>query len=71
MQGVSLIQLGIISPVLHQEITQVTTLFDSRWYWRVRLTPTPLHGVQQITLRVSQKPTGPFTDPLIAFRIAP
>ena len=68
MQGVTAIQLGLVPINLNQEITEVTTLLGERWYWRAALSPTALKNTQQITITVSNKPAGPFTDPLIAFR---
>ena len=32
-QGITLIQLGLLSSSNNQEISQVTTLFNQRWFW--------------------------------------
>lgn len=69
MQGVAMVQLGMIAPTLSQEITQVTTMFNQRWYWRVKLSSTSIESMQQFTITVSKNQAGPFTDPLVAFRI--
>ncbi len=66
--GVALIQLGLVNPPNLQEITEVTTLFNQRWYWRAKITPTSIKSVQTITITVSKQQDGPFTDPLIAYR---
>lgn len=71
MQGVAAIQLGLVSVPSNQEITEVTTMLGQRWYWRAKITATPIKTTQQITITVSDKPTGPFADPLIAFRYMP
>lgn len=68
MQGVAAIQLGLVSVPSNQEITEVTTFLGQRWYWRAKITTTPIKNTQQINITVSDKPTGPFADPLIAFR---
>lgn len=71
MQGVAMVQLGLLTPTPEREISQVTTMFDQRWYWRVKTQSTPVPGMQQITIRVSKNQSGPFTDPLIAFWMQP
>lgn len=71
MQGVSMIQLGLLNPKLNQDLTEVTTMLGERWYWRVHLTNTSLKFVQKLTITVSRKQAGPFTDPLFAYRYAP
>lgn len=71
MQGVTAIQLGLISPSLSQESTETTTLAGQKWYWRTRITPTSIKGMQQISIKVSQKRDADFSSPLIAFRYVP
>ena len=68
MQGVTTIQLGLLPMNLNQEVTEVTTMLGQRWYWRAKITETTIQNTQKITITVSNKPAGPFTDPLIAFR---
>ncbi|CEK10851.1 GspI family T2SS minor pseudopilin variant LspI [Legionella hackeliae] len=68
MQGVSMVQLGLLTPSTSQEITQSTTMLGQRWFWRVKANPTPIKSVQQIIITVSKNQAGPFTNPLIAFR---
>lgn len=67
-QGVSMIQLNLVQVNQSQESTQVTTMLGNKWYWRAKISSTPLKKVQQITISVSQKQTGPFREELIAFR---
>lgn len=71
MQGVTSIQLGLLTVSPNQEITQVTSMLGQRWYWRALITPTPIKSMQQITITVSEKQAGPFGDKLIAFRHIP
>jgi general secretion pathway protein I len=71
MQGVAAIQLGLVVVPPNQEITEVTTMLGQRWYWRAKLTPTPIKTAQQINITVSENPAGPFTDSLIAYRYMP
>lgn len=66
MQGVTLIQLGLLQ-VGNQEVTKVTSMLGQRWYWRAKVSSTPLKSLQQITITVSDKQAGPFKDPLVAF----
>ncbi len=68
MQGVAMIQLGLLQTNTRQETTQVTTLFGQRWYWRINTSTTPIPSVLKITIKTSKKQAGPFTDPLTAFR---
>lgn len=68
LQGVSMVQLGLLTVPPNQEITQVTTLFGQKWYWRVKLSSSAINSVQQILITVSKNQAGPFTDPLLAFR---
>lgn len=65
MQGVTMIQLGLITG---SDISQVTTMLGQRWYWRAKLQPTPINHMQQINITVSKNQAGPFGDLLIAFR---
>lgn len=68
MQGVSMIQTGLLKVPGNQEITQVTSMFTEQWYWRVKSKPTAIKNVDLITITVSKKQTGPFLSPLKAFR---
>ncbi|KTD09497.1 type II secretion system minor pseudopilin GspI [Legionella jamestowniensis] len=68
MQGVSMVQLGLLNPTSSQEITESTTMLGQRWYFRVKSGATAIKSVQQITITVSKNQAGPFTNPLIAFR---
>lgn len=69
MQGVALIQLGVLQVKPNQELSETTTMLGQRWYWRAKISPTPIKAMQQVTITVSKNQAGPFTDPLIAFRL--
>lgn len=71
MQAVTAIQLGLIPLTAHHETSEVTTMFNQRWYWRAKLSTTPIKAMQKITITIANKPNGPFGDPLIAFRYTP
>ncbi len=71
MQGVSMIQLNLVQVSTSQESTQVTTMLDQKWYWRAKASTTPVKKMQQITISVSKKQSGPFSEELIAFRYLP
>lgn len=68
MQGVSMVQLGLLIPSASQEITKATTMLGQHWFFRVKSSATAIKSVQQITITVSKNQAGPFTNPLIAFR---
>ncbi|MFC3907604.1 type II secretion system minor pseudopilin GspI [Legionella dresdenensis] len=67
-QGVSMIQLGLLPMAANQEASQVTRIAGQRWYWRAKISTTALAHVDQITITVSKNETGPFIDPLIAYK---
>lgn len=67
-QGISMIQLNLLQLNQSEVSTQATTLLGQRWYWRAQFNETPINKMQQITISVSQKQTGPFREELIAFR---
>lgn len=66
-QGINMIQLGLLTVNPNQDISQVTTLFGQQWYWRAKVTSTPIKSMQQITITLSKNQAGPFKDPLVAF----
>lgn len=68
MQGVSMIQLKLVQVTPSQESTQVTTMLDQKWYWRAKVSSTPIKKMQQITISVSKNQSGPFYEELVAFR---
>ncbi|HAU1151431.1 TPA: type II secretion system protein GspI [Legionella pneumophila] len=71
MQGVAMIQLNLLRTSQSQESTQVTTMLGQKWYWRAKISATPIKRMQQITISVSSKQIGPFREELIAFRYLP
>ena len=71
MQGVTMIQLKLIQVNQSQESTQVTKMLGERWYWRAKISTTPLKTMQKITISTSSQQTGPFTEELTGFRYVP
>lgn len=71
MQGVAMVQLDVVEVRTNQEITKLTTMLGQRWYWRAKLSRTPIKSLEEITITVSKNQAGPFQDPLIAFRYHP
>lgn len=67
MQAMTMIQTGLVTIPVNQELSKVTTIFGQRWYWRAKLSSLPLKNARQITLTFSDKATGPFHDPLIGY----
>lgn len=71
MQGVSMIQLNLVQISLSQESTQETTMLNQKWFWRAKASSTPIKRIQQITISMSNKQNGPFSEELVAFRYLP
>lgn len=68
MQGVSMIQLGLLPVKMNQDMSQVTKMFGQKWYWRAYVAKTPMKSVQRISIKVSKNQSGPFNESLVAFR---
>jgi general secretion pathway protein I len=66
MQAVAMVQLHTV--LVTPQSTQVTTFLGQPIYWRVKITPTTVKGMQQMIVSVSTKQSGPFRDELTAFR---
>ena len=71
MQAVSMIQLNLIAINPSQESTQATTLLNEKWFWRAKITNTPIKTIQLMTISVSLKQSGPFREELTAYRYVP
>ncbi|NYQ85964.1 GspI family T2SS minor pseudopilin variant LspI, partial [Escherichia coli] len=71
MQGVAMIQLNLLRTSQSQESTQATTMLGQKWYWRAKISQTPIKRMQQITISVSSKQAGTVREELIAFRYLP
>lgn len=70
MQGVAMVQLGLLKVTQGQETTQDTTMLGQHWFWRVQVSNTPQKNMQLITISVSTQKNGPFREELHAFRLA-
>lgn len=68
MHGVAAIQLDLVKLTLNQESTQSVMMAGQKWYWRALITSTPLSHMQKITIRVSARQDGDFSEPLVAYR---
>nr|WP_196398944.1 GspI family T2SS minor pseudopilin variant LspI [Legionella saoudiensis] len=71
MQGIAMVQLGLLQINQSQETTQDTTMLGEHWYWRAKISTTPVKTIQLITISVSTEKAGPFREELHAFRYAP
>lgn len=68
LEGVHMIQLGLLTVPVGTVSSQKTALFNQTWYWRAEVSKTPLDTVEKITVTVGKRHAGPFTDPLYAFK---
>lgn len=68
VQGVQMIQLNLVQIQTSQQSTQVTRMFNQAWYWRAKVSKTPIKNLQKITISVSNFQAGPFREELSAFR---
>lgn len=71
MQAVTMIQLKLVQLDSTQESTQTTTIANEKWYWRAKISATPIKGVQQLTISLSLNQSGPFIEALTAYRLTP
>ena len=71
MQAIASIQSGLIVITPNQESTESMTMAGEKWYWRALITPTPVKKMQKISIKVSRRSEGGFSEPLIAFRYVP
>ncbi|MFJ1267832.1 GspI family T2SS minor pseudopilin variant LspI [Legionella lytica] len=71
MQGVAMVQLGLLQISQSQETTQDTTMLGEHWFWRAKTSTTPIKSIQLITISVSTEQAGPFREELQAFRYVP
>lgn len=69
IHGITLMQLQLIPGGQAHEETHLTKMFGQGWYWRSQINPTAIKSMQKITITVSKKQSGPFVDPLVAFRL--
>lgn len=69
VQGLTMVQLGLIKVIADQDNTEKTILFGQSWYWRVRRSISPIAHVEQITITTSTKQNGPFMDPLLGYML--
>lgn len=65
------IQSNAVSMPMNAESTHTTRLVGMTWYWRGKISRTPIRNMQQISVTVSPHKTGPFTNRTIGYRYAP
>ncbi|KTC65850.1 general secretion pathway protein I (plasmid) [Legionella adelaidensis] len=68
MQGIAMVQLGLLPLQVNEEVSQVTEMLGVSWYWRVKLLPTSVKKMQKIVVVISKNKSGPFTHTLIGYR---
>ena len=68
MQGVAMVQLGLVQIHPNQETTQDTKMLGEHWYWRAKSSSTPIKSIQILTISVSTEKVGPYKEELKAFR---
>lgn len=71
MQGIAMVQLGLLQINQNQETTQDTTMLGEHWYWRAKTSATPIKSIQLVTISISSQKAGPFREELHAFRYVP
>jgi len=67
MDGVAMIQLGLLDPAGGMVITKKTKMLNQYWYWRPEVTATTIQDLDLIQIKVSVKTTGPYKNSLYAF----
>jgi len=68
MQAIAQLQLGEINLSGYLPATQSTSWLGQKYYYRMQASRTPVKNIQHITVSISTSPTGPFKNPLDAYR---
>jgi len=68
MQGISMLQMGLIKAHAGQNITNKMTLFGQTWYWNANIIQTPIVGVEKIVIQTSPSANSPYRDALIGYQ---
>lgn len=71
MTAIAQAQSSMVGLSRQAESTHTLSMADHTWYWRAKLSSTPIRSMQQITITVSPNKTGPFTNRTIGYRYAP
>lgn len=66
MHAINLIQLNLI-PHNQYQISQATTMFKQKWYWRANVDKTADNHIKKLTILISDNSSGPFDHPLTAY----
>lgn len=70
-QAIAMIQLGLIPANTLHNTTQITTLFQQKWYWRAIQKPTQFATIQRIEIQLSAHATGPFLTTTTTYYLYP
>lgn len=68
MQGILMLQTGLLAVKLNQEVSESTLFLNKRWYWRATVHALPATSIQKIKIAVSKHPNGPVVQSLTAYR---
>lgn len=71
MQAIAKVQLGQINLSSYQPSTESIIWLGQRYYYRIQASPTSVKHMQHLVVTVSLHQTGPFKDPLDAYRFIP
>lgn len=67
MQAITAIQLKTIPLSSGETSDHNIIMLGKKWYFKVQSQPTFIKTMNQVTITVSEKKIGPFTDPLMGF----
>lgn len=68
MQGIRMVQLGLLNINPSQETTQDTKMLGEHCFWRAQLSSTSQKNIQLISIYISNTKTGPFQLSLQGFK---
>lgn len=71
MSALAQAQSNTVGLSAHTEGIHSLRMAGNTWYWRAKLSGTPIRSMQQITITVSPNKSGPFTNRTIGYRYAP
>ena len=71
MSAIADIQTNAIKLPVGRETVRTSQLLGINWYWKANISTTPIPALQKISVSVSTKKTGPFTNLVIGYRYVP
>lgn len=66
--AIAMIQLNLIKVNSGQTISKKVNALGQTWYWNAEIKSTPFPTVNQIIVKTSLNPTGPFQDAWMGYR---